>query len=98
MMQRRYLQESVRKIPGHHQGTPCLAVIDSAQLLFNLENILRLVDAPLDHASVGLWHDRGQSDSADVMQNARCVGKLPVHCAPLGDDCARDTMTPARPQ
>ena len=99
-MTRRDSKERLGKVPGSHQRTSGLAVIDSAQLLFNLEKIAGMVCPALDDESIRLWHERDQSHPADVMQNSGRIGEILVQdspfCAALGDDRAGDAVMPAR--
>src|SRR3982074_298321 len=94
------LDESVGKIPGNHQRTSCLAVIDPAQFLFDHEKIVGLVCSAVHDVSVCPWHHRGQSDLADVMTNPDGVGEVGIEgtrlCASLGDNRAGEAVTPAQ--
>jgi hypothetical protein len=82
-MARGDLGESFWKIPGNHQRTSCLAVIDPAQFLFCHEKIVGLVRSALHDVSVCPRHHRGQSHLTDVMQNPRSVGEVIIQGTPF---------------
>src|SRR5271170_822262 len=96
VMARGDLSQRFRKAPRANQCPAGLAMVDSAEFLFDLEDLVSVVSSALHDTIVGLGHDGGERHSTDVVKNSCGVSEIGIEEAPggaaLGYDRRRDAV------